>query len=180
MPKGRDRGAARAIPPSSRRKPLTSASTTLTVVAAVTSQAAKGPSLNDASRHSSPDAELPTLLVALKQQNDLIAAIEEEGRQLPEGITDASRDQERRLHHALDRRAETLDCIITTPASTPAGLRVKAKALRLATLGYVSSNEGRTLAQSAQYGDRWNDLALSLAHDVLAWTRHRGTCVTRR
>jgi len=116
------------------------------------------------------------LLVALEQQNNVIAAIEEEGRQLPQGITDADHDQVRRLEHALDRHAEMLECIITTPASTPAGLRVKAKALGLATFGDAISDDGATLEVIAQEGGACDRLALSLARDVLAWTTHLETC----
>jgi len=144
MPKPRDRGAARAMPPPSRCEPPTSASVALAVGAAITSPAAKDASLSDTCSQSNPDAGLLALLVALERQNDLIAAIEEEGRQLPKGITHASRDQERRLERAMDRHAETVDRIIATPASTLAGLRAKAKALELATFDTVFSDDGGT------------------------------------
>ena len=101
-------------------------------------------SLSDTCSQSNPDAGLLALLVALERQNDLIAAIEEEGRQLPKGITHASRDQERRLERAMDRHAETVDRIIATPASTLAGLRAKAKALELATFDTVFSDDSGT------------------------------------
>jgi len=180
MPKPRDRGAARATPPSSRRKPLTNASAARALGTAVTSKEVNDAALNDECSQTGPDAELLVLLVALEQRNNAIAAIEEEGRMLPEGITDAGRDQERRLQHALDRHAETLDRIITTPASTPAGLRVKAKALELATFGDLLSDDGGTLEVIAQDGGGCDRLALSLARDVLVWTTHLKTCVARR
>jgi hypothetical protein len=145
------------------------------VGAAVASQAAKNPVPNDATSQSGPDTGLPALLVALKRHNDLVAAIEEQGHHLPEGITDASRDQERRLRQALGRHAETLNRIIMTPASTPAGMRVKAQAMGLAAFGHRSSDEGGTLEETAQYGVGWDRLARSLARDVLAWTTTRRT-----
>lgn len=179
MPKPRDRGAVRAIPSLSRRKPPTSARAVLAEGAAVASQAAKIPSLKDASSQSGPDTGLPALLVALKRQNDHIAAIEEQGHHLPEGITDASRDQERRLRQALDRHTETLNRIIMTPASTPTGMRVKAQAMGLAAFGHVSSDEDGMLEETAQYGIGWDRLARSLARDVLAWTTPSRTRRTR-
>jgi len=175
MPKLRDRATARAIPLSSRRKPLTTASAALAVDATVTTRAAKDAAVNDACSQSGPDAGLLALLVALERQNNLIEAIEEEGRQLPKGITRASRDQIRRLERALDRHAKTLDRIIATAACTPVGLRVKAKALELATFGTVSSDDSGTLEEIAQYGRGWARLAWSLAFDVLVWTKHLGT-----
>ncbi len=170
MPKGRERGTACAIPQSSRRKPSSGTGTALAVDAAVTSRAGRGASLNDASSPSSPDDALRALLVTLRQQSDLIAAIEEEGHHLPERITDASRNQERRLKQALERRCETLDGIITTVAATPAGLCVKAEALRLVALGDAFSQAGATLEESAHYVGGWGSLALSLARDVLVWS----------
>jgi len=145
MPKPRDRGAVRAIPTSPRHEPPTSASAALAVGAAVTSRAANDASLNDACSQTGPDAGLLALLVVLERQNNLIVAIEEEGCQLPKGITQDSRDQERRLKRAMDRHAKTLERIIATPASTPAGLRVKAKALALADFGAGFSDDDRTL-----------------------------------
>jgi hypothetical protein len=169
MRKARERGAACPIPQSSRRKPPSSTSAAPGVGAAVSSPAGKGAALIDASSRSSPDAGLRALLVTLKQQNDIIAAIEEEGHHLPDGITDASRDQERWLEQALEPRRETLGRIITTVAATPAGLRVKAEALRLVALAYAFSEEDETLEEIAEYGGAWARLALSLARDVLAW-----------
>lgn len=169
MPKARERGAARAIPRSSRRKPSSSASAAPAEGAAVAAPAANGVPLNDGLSRSSPDAGLRMLLVTLKQQNDIIAAIEDERHHLPQGITDASRDQERRLQQALDRCRKTLDRIITTPAATPAGLRVKAEAIRLATRGSAFSHGRGPLEEIAEHGGAWDRLALSLACDVLAW-----------
>lgn len=169
MPKGRVCGAARAKPGSFRCKPLNATRAARMAGAAVTPLAAKGASLNDAVSQPGPDAELLALLVTLKQQNDLLAAIEEEARRLPRGITLASRDQERRLKQVLDRRTETLDGVIKTRACTPAGMRVKAEALRLVTLEYTISQDGELVDDIAQYGRPWERLALSLARDVLAW-----------
>ena len=180
MPKPHDCGAVRAISESPRHEPPTSASAALAVGAAVTSQAAKDASLNDACSQPGPDEGLLALLVVLERQNNHILAIEEEGHQLPKGITKASCDQERRLRRALDRHAETLERIIATPASTPAGLRVKAKALALATFDTAFSDDGGPLEHIAPSGDGWDRLACSLAGDVLGWTKHLRTCVARR
>lgn len=169
MPKARDRGATRAIPEASRRTPRTGTRAARAVDAAITAAVSKRASPTDAISRFGPEARLRTLLVALKQQNDVLAAIEEEGHRLPKGITDASRDQERRLEQALDRRSETLDGIITTPACTPSGLRAKAEALELVALGYAGSQESVTLAQIGHYGGAWDRLALSLARDMLTW-----------
>jgi hypothetical protein len=139
------------------------------VGAAVVCQAAKGASLDGTISRTRPDAELLALLVTLKRQDDIIVAIEAEERHLPEGITDVSRDRERRLEQALDRRAGTLERIIATPAASPAGLRVKAEALGLLALGYACSHHGETLEEIARYGGVPDRLALSLARDVLAW-----------
>jgi len=165
MPKPRDRGAARARPEFSCRKRLTGTRS----APALTSGAAKGASLNDTMSQSGPDAELLALLVTLNQQHDIVSAIEAEKHHLPAGITDASRDQERRLEQALDRRTETLDCVIAAQASTPDGLRGKAGALCLVALGCAYSQEGQALEEIAYYGGAWN-LALSLACDVLTWS----------
>jgi hypothetical protein len=166
MPKARERGAVRATADSSRR---TNTRAAPGVGMAVTWRAANGASLEGAMSRTRPDAELLALLVTLKQQDDIIAAIEDEEHHLPEGITDVSRDRERRLEQALDRRAETLECIIATPAASPAGLRVKAEALGLLALGCAYSYQGDTLEEIARYGGVPDRLALSLARDVLAW-----------
>jgi len=170
MPKPRDRDAARAIPEISCRKPLTGARGAPPRSAAVTSRAAKGASLNDVMSPSDPDANLLALKATLNRQHEIIAAIEEEGRQLPKRITDASRDQERRLEQALDRRTETLNCVVAARASTPDGLRVKAEALVLVALRYKWSQEGKALEEVARYGGTRDHLALSLACDVLTWS----------
>lgn len=169
MPKARDPGAARATPESSRRTSRTGTNAAPRVGAAVRCEVTKGASLDGATSRTRPDAELLALLVTLKRQDDMIAAIEEEEHRLPEGITDVSQDRERRLEQALDRRAETLERIIATPAATPAGLRVKAEALGSLALGYAYSYQGETLDEIAQYGGVPDRLALSLARDVLAW-----------
>ena len=168
MPKPRDRAAARATPESSCRKPQTDTRGALALSAAVTSRGAKSAALNEAMSESGPDADLLALLVTLNQQHEIIADIEAEKHHLPAGITDASRDQERRLEHAMDRRTETLHCVIAAQASTPDGLRGKAGALCLVALGCAVSHEGEALEEIAYYGDAWN-LALSLACDVLTW-----------
>jgi len=169
MPKPRDRGAERATPESSCRKPLSGARGALGRSVAVAAQAAKSASLYDAMSQSGPDAELLALLVTLNQQHEIIAAIEAEKHQLPAGITHASRDQERRLDQALDSRTETLDCVIAARAATPDGLCGKAAALCLVALGCAYSREGEALKEIAYYGGAWN-LALSLACDVLTWS----------
>jgi len=72
-------------------------------------------------------------------------------------------DQERRLEQALERRAETLDCIVAARASTPDGLRVKAEALVLVALRYAWQQEDKALEEVARSGDAGYRLALSLA-----------------
>lgn len=114
------------------------------------------------------DAELVALLAQLHQDHAKIAAIEAEGDHLPDGITDASRDQERRLEDALDQREETWNRIIATPARTPAGMRAKAEALGMVVQFYAYAHEGDTLEEIATSGDARNRMALSLARDVLA------------
>jgi len=170
MPKPRDRDAARARPEISCRKPLTDARGALPRSAAVTSREAKGASLNDATSQADPDAQLLALQVTLNQQHAIVAAIEEEGRQLPKRITHASRDHERRLEQALDRRAEILDRVVAARASTPDGLRVKAEVFVLVALRCVWSRESKALEEVARYGDARDHLALSLASDVLTWS----------
>jgi len=177
MPKPRDRGSARTIPPSSCGKPPSNASAALAFGAAVTPKAANDASPNDADSRSAPDAQLLALLAVLERQNNHIAAILEEGRQLPKGITAASRYQECRLEHALDHHAETLDRIIATPASTPAGLRVKAKALCLASFG---SDDGGAVDEIDLEGRGCDRLARSLVDDVLVLTTHLESRVARR
>jgi hypothetical protein len=166
MSKHCDRGAARATLESSRSTRLTGTRAAGAERAAVTSRAA----LNDVMARASRDAELLALLVALRQQHDIIANIEAEGHHLPAGITDVSRDQERRLEQALDRCSETLDCVIATQAATPDGLRVKAEALGLVASGYAFPQEAETLEELAELGSVWHRLALSLACDMLAWS----------
>jgi len=177
MPKPRDRGAARTISTSSCGKAPSSTNAALAFGAAVGPQAAKDASLDDASWQSAPDARLLALLTTLERQNNHIDAILEEGRRLPKGITAASRDQERRLAQALDHHAGTLDRIIATPASTPAGLRVKAQALCLASFG---SDDGEAVDEIDLDGRGCGPLALSLIEDVLVLTTHLESGVARR
>jgi len=109
------------------------------------------------------------LRVTVNRQHEIITTIEEEGRQLPKRVTDASRDQERRLEQALDRCAEPLDCVVAARASTPDGLRVKAEAFVLVALRYAWSQEGKALEDVARHGGARDHLAMSLACDVLTW-----------
>jgi hypothetical protein len=118
---------------------------------------------------SDPDAELIALLATLKQQNATIAAIEEEGEHLPDGITDASRDQERRMDEAADFREAIFASISATPAGTPVGMRAKAEALCTVIPLYSYVESGETLDEIAEGGDSREVMALSLARDVLAW-----------
>jgi hypothetical protein len=175
MPEARDCGAARAKPELSRRKALTATHAAPAVGAAMTSRAATGTSRKDAIAQPIPDAELLALLVILKQQNHTITAIEEDAHPRPEGITVASRARERRLRRVLDRRAATLDRVITMQASTPADLRVKAEALRLAAMEYGLLREGETVEHVSEHAGALDRLALSLARDVMATRCARGS-----
>ncbi len=158
MPPARDN--AQTHPEPSRRA-LFAGGTAALLAAAVTTAAHSAPVETGA------DAELIKSLARFRQNSDAIAAIEAE--RLPPGITDASRDQERRLAEALDARIDTIESIIITPALTPAGMQGKAEALGLVVLQYPYEDEGVTLAEVAENGDDRNRLALSLARDVLAW-----------
>jgi hypothetical protein len=169
MPKTRDRGAARAVAKPSRREPLAGTTTTPTMGAAAVYQT-KGARRADENSQTRRDTELLTLLATLKQQHDVIAALEEEGHLLPKGITKASEDQEHRMAIAVVRRAEIVESIIATPASTPAGALLKAEAFALVALMDAFLFEGDTLEELAQSQskDKQQRLALSLARDVLA------------
>ncbi len=170
MPNARDRGAARAAANPSHPKPPVDTTTAPAMAAAAVCQT-KGAWKSDGISRTSPDAELLALLGTLKRQGDFIAALEEEGRLLPEGITDASKDQERRMGKAVVLRAKILDSIAATRAATAGGLRAKAEAVALMVVADAFSDEGETLEEIVQsrYKDGRQRLALSLARDVLAW-----------
>ena len=160
MQDARDTGRTRAIPQPSRRFMLTGSAAALIAGAAIATEAHGAP--------AGADAELIRLLDTLKRQDATIAAIEAEGRAITGGISAASRGQERRLDKAADERAETIDTIIATPATTPAGMRAKAEAVGLVVLAYAYLDDGDTLETIAKQGDTPDRIALSLARDVLA------------
>lgn len=161
MPRARDTGRARAIPSPSRRNLLAGASAALVAGAAIAMQT-KGAT-------TGADAELTRLSSILRQQVLAVDAVAEEGDRLPDGITAASREQERRLDEAIDARNETVRRIIETPATGPEGMRVKAEALAALVVEYADSYEGSTVSEIAEEGKLPTRVALSLARDVLAW-----------
>lgn len=161
MHDARDRGAARAIPDTSRRNLLAGATAAALVGAAIAVQA-KGATPGD-------DAELIRLSAVLRRQVAEIAAIMEQGHHLPDGITDASEAQERRLYDAMDARNETVETIIETAANTPEGMRVKVQALEALVAEYADSYEGNTVSEIAENGKLPTRIALSLARDVRGW-----------
>ena len=122
------------IPTTSRRHLLAGASVALVAGAAFAAKAAPA-----ANSQSGDDAELIRLGAILHRQVLAVDAAAEEGHHLPEGVTDASRAQEKRLYEAMDARNETVDSIIRLDASTPEGMRVKVAALTALVVEYADS-----------------------------------------
>lgn len=155
MHPARDTGAARATTPPSRRAILASTAAALLAGGAVTTLP------------SADDSALLHLLHQHRRADALVAAIAEEGHRLPDGITPASKDQERRLAEAMDAREDMWERFAATPAKTSAGMQAKAEALGAALLLYTYA-PARTLDDLAETGELHERLALSLARDVMA------------
>ncbi len=112
------------------------------------------------------DAGLQTLAHTLMQQTMTVLAIEAEGEFLPDGITDASDDQEQRLRDAMDVWQETAKRIADTPARSTADLRAKVEAVGHVFLCLGSTPEPRTCF-GINCDPIENRMARALRHEVL-------------
>ena len=114
------------------------------------------------------DAELVRLQCALAAQREVVDRILAEDR-LPDGITPASRDHERRLDDACVAWEEILEDITDTPARTAAGMRIKAAVMSTVLTHFVCYHNDQDLDDIAtgEVGGIEDRLALSIARDLL-------------
>jgi hypothetical protein len=151
---------AETPPNPSRRGMLAAAASALVAGAGAATMAHAAPSHADGA-----DAELIALLATLEAQETRVRSIVDEAKCLPDGITPASRAQERRLEEAMDEWWNTAEAIFEIPLTTPPAIRIKAQALQMVLLdllrpgcpGYVDPGE---------HGDQRLRLAWTFACDA--------------
>jgi hypothetical protein len=116
------------------------------------------------------DAELLRLCAETVRLRAVADAIGKEAASLPDGITQQSKDHERRHGAADDEWFGAIRGVADTPARTLVGLRAKAAVMLSVIEELVSAGNGDTLDDVAagDIGEDEDRMALSLARDIIA------------